>query len=375
MVMDELNISAVARATGLSRPTVRKGRHEIEEVKPRWYHDVMRIRNPGGGRKRVEEEDPFLVRDLEQLVNPYTRGDPESALLYLSRSVRRLADQLKVMGHHVSDWVVRRLLHGLRYSLQANRKTIEGTDHPDRNAQFLYIAKMKAKQIAAGQPVISVDAKNKELVGEFHQNGRVWRPVDDPVRVNVHDFKDKKLGKACPYGVYDITHNKAFVNLGVSHDTATFSVEGIRRWWYTMGQVDYPEAWSLLIIADAGGSNSYRSHLWKKELMELADELGLVIMVCHYPPGTSKWNPIEHKVFAFISINWRGTPLTDLYFMADLIRSTETSPGLMIECEIDLCEYPKGRRLTQGEIEEYRQFLVEDEFHGEWNYSILSSSC
>jgi hypothetical protein len=374
MVMEDLNISAVARATGLSRPTVRKGRHEIEVVKPRWYHDVTRIRKPGGGRKKVEEEDLFLVGNLDQLVNPYTLGDPESPLLYVSKSVRHLTSQLKVMGHYVSDWVVRRLLHGLSYSLQANRKTLEGSDHPDRDAQFLYIAERKAKQIAAGQPVISIDCKNKELIGRFKNNGRTWRPEGDPECVNTHDFKDKELGKGCPYGVYDVVLNKAFVNLGVSHDTATFSVESIRGWWYSMGRFDYPDATSLLILADAGGSNSYRTHLWKQELMKLADELGLVIMVSHYPPGTSKWNLIEHKVFSPISINWRGQPLMSLDLMADLIRSTTNATGLKIECVIDLCEYPKGRRLSKEEIDEYRQVLLEENFHGKWNYSILHSS-
>lgn len=299
-------ISTVSRATGLSRPVIRQG---VAELKAREVTLTGRVRRPGGGRKRISERDPSVVTDLEKLVEPVTRGDPESPLRWTCKSVRRLAQELTQQGHQISYPVVAELLDELGYSLQANRKTKEGSSHPDRNAQFEYINRKVKRFLSDRQPVISVDTKKKELVGDFKNGGREWRPQGQPEPVRVHDFLIKGLGRATPYGVYDLAQNTGWVSVGVDHDTATFAVESIRRWWQSMGQSVYPRASRLLITADAGGSNGARVRLWKVELQKLADETGLRIAVCHFPPGTSKWNKIEHRLFSFISQNWRGKPL------------------------------------------------------------------
>jgi transposase len=362
-------VSRVARATGLSRNTVAAGavefeRGSVEEVAAA----KERIRKPGGGRKRTVQKDPMLKAELEQLIEPVTRGDPESALLWTCKSVRRLADELKKMGHETSHRMVADLLNQMGYSLQANRKTMEGGSHPDRDAQFEYIHQ-KVKQFQKGcQPVISVDTKKKELVGQFKNQGRQWRPKGRPEEVLVYDFESLGRGKVTPYGVYDLSQNKGWVSVGVDKDTAAFAVESIRRWWKTMGKKVYPRAKRLLITADSGGSNGSRVRLWKVELQKLSNETGLSISVCHFPPGTSKWNKIEHRLFSFISQNWRGKPLISHEVIVELISATTTKTGLGVECEIDPNIYPKGIKVTDKELKAVN--LLKDSFHGEWNYTI-----
>jgi len=361
--------SRVAKATGLSRNTVAAGafeltRGKIEDIAP----IKERIRKPGGGRKRTIQKDPTLKADLEQLIEPVTRGDPESALLWTCKSVRRLADELKKMGHQTSHRMVAELLDQMGYSLQANRKTIEGGSHPDRDAQFEYIHQ-KVKQFQKQrQPVISVDTKKKELVGNFKNQGREWRPKGSPENVLIYDFESLGSGKVTPYGVYDLSQNKGWVNVGMDKDTAAFAVESIRRWWETMGHKVYPQAKRLLITADSGGSNGSRVRLWKTELQRLSNETGLSISVCHFPPGTSKWNKIEHRLFSFISQNWRGKPLISHEVIVNLISSTTTKTGLQVGCEIDPNSYPKGIKVTDKELKAVN--LLKDAFHGEWNYTI-----
>jgi hypothetical protein len=359
-------ISAVSRATGLSRPVIRQGLKELAEPA---VHPGGRVRRPGGGRKRARQKDPALVLDLEKLVEPTTRGHPETCLRWTCKSVRKLADELNRMGHQVSDPVVAELLHELEYSLQANRKTTEGDSHPDRNAQFEFIDRRVQAYLALRQPVISVDTKKKELVGDFKNAGQEWRPKGDPEKVRVHDFAIPDLGRAAPYGVYDLASNTGWVSVGVDHDTASFAVETIRRWWYAMGQETYPRAEKLLITADGGGSNGSRVRLWKLELQRLADETGLTIGVSHFPPGTSKWNKIEHRLFSFISKNWRGQPLTSLKVIVNLIAGTTTKKGLKVHAEIDGSSYPAGVKVLDSEMTKIR--LHRDAFHGEWNYEIL----
>ncbi len=359
-------ISVVSRATGVSRQVIRQGLKELSQAPA---HPVGRIRRPGGGRKKAKQKDPTLVADLEKLVEPTTRGHPETCLRWTCNSVRKLAEDLNQMGHRVSYPVVAELLHELDYSLQANRKTQEGDSHPDRNAQFEYIDGKVRRYLAVGQPVISVDTKKKELLGNFKNGGREWRPQGNPEKVRVHDFVIPELGRAAPYGVYDLASNTGWVSVGVDHDTASFAVETIRRWWYSMGQEQYPRAERLLITADGGGSNGSRVRLWKLELQRLADETGLAIAVSHFPPGTSKWNKIEHRLFSFISKNWRGKPLTSLKVIVNLIAGTTTKKGLKVHAEIDGQSYPAGIKVPDQEMAEIK--LQRDAFHGEWNYEIL----
>jgi transposase len=357
------NISLVSRAMDISEETIKKGCNELESGES-LSDDKIRV--PGGGRKKVVDKDPTVVSDLETLIEPTSRGDPESPLRWTSKSTRKLAEELKKMGHKVSHSRVADMLHVLGYSLQANKKTIEGTSHPDRDQQFNYInEKCKAFQ-EERQPVISVDAKKKESVGNFKNNGKELCPIKEPINVNVYDFKDKELGKVNPYGVYDIFSNEGWVSVGLDNDTASFAVETIRRWWYLMGCKVYPDAKKLMITADCGGSNGYRVRLWKVELQKLADETGLEISVCHFPPGTSKWNKIEHKLFSYITLNWRGKPLTSYEVIVNLIAATTTSKGLKVKCVLDKNAYPKGIKIMKEEIEELG--IIRDEFHGEWNY-------
>jgi transposase len=362
-------ISVVSQATGVSRQVIRQGLKELEQPPT---HPVGRIRRPGGGRKRVKEKDQTLVADLEKLVESTTRGDPESCLRWTCKSVRRLAEELESMGHSVSYPVVAELLHELDYSLQANRKTKEGDDHPDRNAQFEHINAKVQQYIGLRQPVISVDTKKKELVGDFKNGGQDWMPKGKPKQVRVHDFMIPGLGRAAPYGVYDLAQNIGWVSVGVDGDTASFAVETIRRWWHAMGKERYPQAQQLLITADGGGSNGSRLRLWKLELQRLADETGLIIAVSHFPPGTSKWNKIEHRLFSFISKNWRGQPLTSLKVIVNLIAGTTTRKGLKVHAEIDDRRYPTGIKVPDSEMAQIR--LRRDDFHGEWNYEILPHS-
>jgi transposase len=361
--------SRVAKATGLSRNTVAAGALELQRGSSEDIAGVKeRIRKPGGGRKRTIQKDPLLKADLEQLIEPITRGDPESALLWTCKSVRRLADELQKMGHQTSHRMVAELLDQMGYSLQANRKTMEGVSHPDRDAQFDYIHQ-KVKQFQSQrQPVISVDAKKKELVGNFKNQGREWRPKGSPEEVLVYDFKSLGKGKITPYGVYDLSQNKGWVSVGVDKDTAAFAVESIRRWWKTMGHTVYPRAKRLLITADSGGSNGSRVRLWKIELQNLSNETGLSISVCHFPPGTSKWNKIEHRLFSFISQNWRGKPLISHEVVVNLISATTTKTGLEVACGMDPNIYPRGIKVTDKELKAVN--LLKDSFHGEWNYII-----
>jgi transposase len=359
-------IALVAKASGVSRSTIVRGLKELAKRGRRL--DSSRVRRPGGGRKSLLENNPRLVSDLEALVEPGTRGDPESPLRWTCKSLRTLAGQLQDMGHSVSYPVVGNLLRQAGYSLQANRKTREGARHPDRNAQFEYINRQVLRFQRAGQPVISVDTKKKELVGDFKNAGRQWRPQGHPQRVRVHDFILPKKGKAIPYGVYDLTQNEGWVSVGIDHDTAAFAVNSIRRWWRTMGRPVYSKAPALLITADGGGSNASRSRLWKWELQKLADQIGLSISVCHFPPGTSKWNKIEHRLFSFISHNWRGQPLVSLSTIVSLIGGTRTSTGLKVRCELDSGQYPDGIKIADEQMSTLK--IVGAKFHAEWNYSV-----
>ena len=358
-------ISAVSRATGISRPVIRQGIAELKNPKTAL---MGRVRRPGGGRKRIAERDAAVLVDLEKLVEPVTRGDPESPLRWTCKSVRRLAEELCKQGHVISYPVVAELLRKLGYSLQANRKTTEGDSHPDRNAQFEHINRKVQRFFAGKQPVISVDTKKKELVGDLKNGGRELRPQGKPEKVRVHDFLIPELGRATPYGIYDLAQNTGWVSVGVDHDTAAFAVESIRRWWQSMGQPVYPKAKRLLITADAGGSNGPRLRLWKVELQKLADETGLRIAVCHFPPGTSKWNKIEHRLFSFISQNWRGKPLLSFEVIVNLIAATTTAKGLKVHAELDSSTYPAGTKIEDQELAGVR--LRRDKFHGDWNYEV-----
>jgi transposase len=361
-------IAAVARATGVSRRAIAVGLAELHAPQAA---SASHVRRPGGGRKRTVQTDRTLQDDLERLIDPVTRGDPESPLRWTCKSVRKLAEELRRLGHATSHRMVADLLHDLGYSLQANRKTLEGTNHPDRNAQFAYINAKVQAALLAGAPVISVDAKKKELVGDFKNAGREWHPAGQAVPVRVYDFRIPALGRVTPYGVYDMAQNTGWVNVGTDHDTATFAVESIRRWWHAMGHPAYPHARTLLITADGGGSNGSRVRLWKLELQQLADETGLEIAVCHFPPGTSKWNKIEHRLFSFISQNWRGKPLVSHEVIVNLIAATTTQTGLKVVCQLDQNAYPAGRKVSNKAMEEIN--LRRDTFHGEWNYTILPS--
>ncbi len=368
--LGEGGISIVSRATGISRDTISKGCKELESGTTGGIGTSVpegNIRAPGGGRKKSIDKDPTLLSDLENLIEPTIRGDPESPLRWASKSARKLAEELVKMGHKVTHARVADMLHMLGYSLQANRKTIEGTSHPDRDQQFNHINETCKAFQEEGQPVVSVDTKKKESVGNFKNGGKELRPKNDPINVNVYDFVDKKLGKVNPYGVYDLFRNEGWVNVGIDHDTASFAVESIRRWLNIMGCKSYPEAKKLMITADCGGSNGYRLRLWKTELQKLADETGLEISVCHFPPGTSKWNKIEHRLFSHITMNWRGKPLTSYEVIVNLIAATTTSKGLKVKCMLDKNEYPKGIKIKKEEVEELG--IIRDEFHGEWNYT------
>jgi transposase len=359
-------ITAVTRATGVSRRAVAAGLAELHTPQEWPAH---RIRRPGGGRTRRVQADHTLQADLERLIDPVTRGDPESPLRWTCKSVRKLAEELRGLGHTTSHRMVAELLHELGYSLQANRKTIEGKSHPDRNAQFEFINTKVQAALRAGEPVISVDAKKKELVGDFKNAGREWQPAGQPVPVRVYDFLIPELGRVTPYGIYDIARNTGWVNVGTDHDTAAFAVESIRRWWYAMGKATYPQAKTLLITADGGGSNGSRVRLWKRALQQFADETGLEIAVCHFPPGTSKWNKIEHRLFSFISQNWRGKPLVSHEVIVNLIAATTTQKGLTVVCALDQNSYPAGVKVSKKDMENLK--LQRDAFHGEWNYTIL----
>ena len=367
--MGRSGISAVSKVTGVSRQVIRQG---VAELKQAAVLPDRRIRRSGGGRKSALALDPSLKTDLEELLESTTRGDPESPLRWTCRSVRNLEAELKGRGHSVSHQVVADLLHELEYSLQANRKTSEGASHPDRNAQFEYVNGKVKRYLGDKEPVISVDTKKKELVGDFKNAGKELRPKGDPEKVRVHDFPIPELGRANPYGIYDIGLNTGWVSVGVDHDTAEFAVESIRRWWRSMGQQAYPRATRLLITADGGGSNGSRVRLWKLELQKLADETALHIAVCHFPPGTSKWNKIEHRLFSRITQNWRGKPLVSLEVIVSLIAATRTTTGLKVHSELDTNSYPKGVKVSDQEIA--RLNLHRDPFHGEWNYEILPRS-
>ena len=359
-------VAKVARASGVSVSTIWRGLRELK--KPGRRLDVSKVRRAGGGRKSLQETEPRLAADLDSLVEPATRGDPESPLRWTCKSLRVLANQLQAMGHAISYPTVGTLLRQAGYSLQANQKAKEGARHPDRNAQFEHIYREVRRQQSAGQPVISVDTKKKELVGDFKNPGREWRPQGTPQRVRVHDFLLPAKGKAIPYGVYDLTRNAGWVSIGIDHDTAAFAVNSIRRWWRTMGRRAYPQARVLLITADSGGSNGARTRLWKWELQRLATESGLSISVCHLPPGTSKWNKIEHRLFSFISRNWRGRPLVSLATIISLIAATRTRAGLRVRCELDPGRYPQGEKITDAQMSSLN--IERARFHGDWNYTI-----
>ena len=361
-------VSLVARATGLSRPTITAGLRELDQPIPQRAVEAARVRRPGGGRRPVTETDPGLLAALESLLEPVTRGDPESPLRWTCKSTRRLAVELARQDHRVGPRTVAALLHAAGYSLQANRKTREGLAHPDRNAQFEYINASVARSVRRDQPAISVDAKKKELVGDFKNGGCEWRPHGEPEKVRVHDFLDKALGKAIPYGVYDMVNNQGWVSVGIDHDTAQFATNSIRRWWREMGRARFPKAKELLITADGGGSNGHRTRLWKVSLQALADELGLTLNVCHFPPGTSKWNKIEHRLFSFITQNWRGRPLVSLQVIVNLIANTTTSTGLIVKAALDTNHYDTEIKVSDEELAGLR--LLRHEFHGDWNYTI-----
>ena len=357
-------ITAIAEATGVHPDTVARGVREVEGLP----EPSVKIRAPGGGRKKLADTDPELAAELTALVDPETRGDPISPLVWTTKSTRHLAAALTAAGHRVSDRTVARMLRAMGFSLQANAKVIEGRQHEDRDAQFHYLNRCVGAHIAAGQPVISVDAKKKELVGEFKNGGCEYQPKGSPVPTNVHDFMDKELGKAIPYGVYDVADNTGWVSVGTDHDTSAFAVATLRRWWDTIGRRRYPHADRLLICADGGGSNGYRVRAWKVELAALAAETGLAITVCHLPPGTSKWNKIEHRLFSQITMNWRGRPLESHRTIVDLISNTTTTTGLTVHCVLDTDQYPTGIKHAAKDVAALP--ITRHDFHGEWNYTV-----
>ncbi len=357
-------VTVVSRVTGISRDTIYRGIQELEE-----QDDIEGVRKAGGGRKRLTEHMPELLDSLEEIIEFSTRGDPESPLKWTSKSVRKIANELSDRGFSVGRQSVAHLLHELEYSLQANKKTSEGAkSSPDRDKQFRFINRKAKRFLKVCMPVISVDTKKKELVGNYKNGGQEWRTKGDPIEVLSHDFPGSSVPRAIPYGVYDIGDNSGWVNVGITADTSEFAVESIRQWWKHMGQKRYPNSEELYICADSGGSNGYRVHLWKYELQRLANQTNLRISVSHYPPGTSKWNKIEHRLFSFISINWRGKPLTDYRTIIDLISSTKTDTGLLIKARLDKRNYLKGRKVPQSEYELLN--IKRNKFHGEWNYQI-----
>jgi hypothetical protein len=358
-------VSLVSRASGLSRKAIRKG---ILELESRGKPMVGRVRRPGAGRKSITQSDPQLVQTLEALIDEQTRGDPASALRWICKSTRSIAGQLGEQDHPVSHMKVAQILHGLNYSLQSNRKTEEGVDHPDRDAQFRHINATVKKCLAQSIPVISVDTKKKELIGNYDNEGQQWRPAKQPIPVQGHDFPSPGVPRAYPYGIYDIGRNAGFVNVGTDHDTGAFAVASIRGWWRSEGRRIYPRTQSILITADGGGSNGWRLRLWKLELQKFADQTALGVSVCHFPPGTSKWNKIEHRLFSFISSNWRGEPLRDYETIVNLIAGTSTAKRLKVTCRLDRRKYPTGRQVTDEEMQGVN--LERNKFHGEWNYVI-----
>jgi hypothetical protein len=361
-------VTAVAQATGLSRVTLMSGLRELELPVGQREEEAGRIRRPGAGRPPLIESDPELLAALEALIEPTVRGDPQSPLRWTCKSTRNLAEELKRQEHMASPSTVARLLHGAGYSLQANRKTREGASHPDRNAQFEYINASVQRFLKRGQPAVSVDAKKKENVGDFKNAGREWRPTGKPEEVRVYDFLIKSLGKAALYGVYDLLQNRGWVSVGIDHDTAQFAVNSIRRWWEEMGKERFPRAREMLITADGGGSNSHRSRLWKVSLQGLADELGIKLFVCHFPPGTSKWNKIEHRLFSFITKNWRARPLVSLEVIVNLIANTTTRTGLIVKAALDTNRYPTKIKVSDEQLRQLR--LKRHKFHGDWNYTL-----
>ncbi len=361
-------VTLVAEATGISRRAITAGCKEVQNLSKDNLVS-QNIRKKGGGRKKAVDNQPLLLKELEMLIEPYTRGDPESPLRWTCKSVRNLSRELIKRGFEASHNLVAVLLKEAGYSLQSNQKSIEGSIHPDRNQQFEHINDKVIEFQKAGDPVISVDTKKKELVGQYKNNGKELRPKKSPEKVNVHDFEDKKLGKVAPFGVYDLTQNIGFVNVGTDADTSAFAVESIRKWWLTMGKPLYPNAKKLMITADSGGSNGYRRKLWKTELQKFASEIDCSISVSHLPPGTSKWNKIEHRLFSYISQNWRGKPLVSHEVIISLISSTTTRKGLIVKCELDENKYPKGIKVSDKEL--LKLHMMPDEFHGEWNYTIL----
>lgn len=357
-------VQTVARITGMSRQTIYRGLDDLHAG-----DQSARIRKPGGGRKKLSSQDSALVQSIEEIMDPVTRGDPESPLRWTCKSLRNVEESLMKAGHSISYRTVGRILKELDYSLQANRKTTEGTkDHPDRDQQFQYINKQAKSFLRNGDPVISVDTKKKELVGNYKNAGHEWEKKDHPIQVLTHDFPDPAVPKAVPYGVYDIGKNTGWVNVGIDADTAEFAVESIRQWWKLMGKKRYPKANEILICADSGGSNGYRSHLWKRELQKLSCQQGLKITVAHFPPGTSKWNKIEHRLFSYISMNWRGRPLTDYQTVVNLIASTTTTTGLTVKSRLDKNTYKRGIKVSNEELKNIK--LKQHKFHGEWNYTI-----
>jgi Rhodopirellula transposase DDE domain len=361
-------VICVARATGISRTTILAGIRELRIQESSETLPSPNIRRPGAGRKLLVESDPELWDALDALVDPMTRGHPETPLRWTCKSTRKLAAELCRQGHPIGARTVASLLYAAGYSLQANRKTREGKNHPDRNAQFEHISQQVQRVQKRGQPVVSIDTKKKELVGDFKNPGQEWRPEGDPQPTRVHDFKDKELGKAIPHGVYDMTHNQGWVSVGINHDTADFAANSIRQWWEKMGQRRFPRASELMITADGGGSNNYRSRLWKVALQKLADQLNFKLKVCHFPPGTSKWNKIEHRLFSYITSNWRGQPLVSLATIVNLIASTTTTTGLLVQAALDTNAYETGIKISNEQMAKLR--LTPCEFHGEWNYTI-----
>jgi hypothetical protein len=360
-------ISAVVRATGISESTVLRGLRDLDSGEVPVTGRVRRH----AGRVAILEREPGLERDLDRLIDPVTRGDPESALRWTSKSGAKLAEALRELGHDVVERTVLRLLKAKGYSLQANKKTREGVQHPDRDAQFQHISQTVAGAITAGEPVISIDAKKRELIGDFKAVGREFEPKGKPVEVRGHDFKDKQLGHAIPYGVYDLTADEGWMSVGITSDTAPFAVNTILSWWEHLGKTRYPNAETLTITADSGGSNNPRTRLWRCELQRLADATGLRIRVCHFPPGTSKWNKIEHRMFSFVSLNWRGKPLESVEMIVNLIAGTSTSTGLKIYAQLDDRQYPKGIEVTDEQLDAVN--ITRDTSHGDWNYTITPS--
>jgi len=358
-------ISAVHQACGLSRQSIANGIREIEEGATA---QAGRIRSSGAGRKSISASDPLLVQALEEIIDGQTRGDPQSPLRWICKSTRAIAKQLCKKKHAISHTKVAQILHSLNYSLQSNRKTEEGADHPDRDAQFRHINAAVSQSMELGLPVISVDTKKKELIGNYANEGQQWLAAKEPIKVQGHDFPSPEIPRAYPYGIYDLARNAGFVNVGTDHDTGEFAVASIRGWWRQEGRTLYPQATKLLITADGGGSNGSRLRLWKLELQKLADETGLAISVCHFPPGTSKWNKVEHRLFSFITSNWRGEPLIDYETIVNLIARTTTAKGLKVKCRLDRRKYPTGRKISDEEMTHVN--VVRNTFHGEWNYVI-----